>query len=265
MTDFDNQSIPPLDSEWLERFRTSIKEADGLVMCIDYDGTLAPIVEDPRDASMVSGNRQRLETLAKNPDITVAIVSGRSLWDLRQRVQITQIWYAGNHGLEVDDGNGREIMPEGRRAEPGLETALESLRETLSEVPNCYIEDKGLTATVHYRQVPESDVPTVVESVESVVETTTDLRCCQGKEIIEIRPDVSRGKDRVVDRLRSDQPEALLFFIGDDRSDEDGFSAIDGDGYGILVGDRVDSAASVRVANPKDVTRLLDWIADQKC
>lgn len=256
---------PPLvDASWLETVRERIEAADGLLLCLDFDGTLAPIVDDPTAATMAPGNRAVLERLSRTPDVRVALVSGRELADLRRRIDLDGVCYAGNHGLELDDGSGRTVVDGATGARPTLERTLEHLRAALTGVPGCRIEDKDFSITVHYRETPPDRVPFVLETVEDVLDSSPTLRASTGKQIREIRPDVPGGKGRALERFRAPHREDLPVFIGDDVTDEDGFRAVGDDGFGVLVGGRSDSAADVRVPNTGCVTMLLTWFA-QAC
>jgi len=258
----DAADAPPLlDRAWLTDLREHAERADGLVLALDFDGTLAPIVDGPDAASIDSTTRSLLAGLAAAPATTVAVVSGRSLRDLRERVGVDGITYFGNHGLEYDDGEGRSVTPAARDAQPTLERAVATLRERLADVPGCRVENKRLTATVHYRQTPAEQVSTVEETVETVADATDALRLTRGKAILEIRPDIPAGKDRAIEFLREKHPGAVPLFVGDDVTDEDAFRAVAGDGFGVLVGDRSDTAATVRVPDTDCVTVLLGWLA----
>jgi len=262
MDQLGDQTPPLLDGRWLERLQDRLSTASGLLLCLDFDGTLAPIVETPDDATMAAGNRHLLARLSEKPDATVAVVSGRSIADLRERVGVDGLCYAGNHGLEWDDGSGTDVAPAVRETRAELRDVIGRLRSCLSAVDGCTVEDKSLTATVHYRQVAADNLPTVVEATRTIVETTDGFECRPGKEILEIRPDIPDGKDRIVDRLRARHPDAVPLFVGDDITDEDGFRAVGEDGFGVLVGERTGTAASVRVPNPDGVTMVLAWLVD---
>jgi trehalose 6-phosphate phosphatase len=251
-------------SPW-PRLRERFADAPELLLCLDFDGTLAPIVPDPADAELLPGAREQLARLADEPSVTVAVVSGRSLADLRERVGVEGVVLAGNHGLELGDAGdaGDDIVdPDAAAEQAAVARAVATLRDALADVPGCEVEDKGLTATVHYRRTPDERVPEVREAVESTVAAAEGLRLTEGKEILEVRPDVPGGKDRAVRRLLERHPEALPVFVGDDVTDEDAFRALPPDGVAVLVGDREDTAATLRVGDPEGAVAFLRWVAD---
>lgn len=172
---------PRFDPDAVSGLREAIETASGLIVCLDFDGTLAPIVDDPDDAAIRPVNRRFLRALADAPAVTVAVVSGRSLDDLRARVAVEGALYAGNHGLEWAGPDGRTVAEAARDTRRVLRATVERLDARLSDVPGCTIEDKGLTATVHYRRVPASAVPRVRETTAAVVESADGLVCRPGK------------------------------------------------------------------------------------
>ena len=102
------KSVPPPIEDHVDRVQTTLERAPHVLCCLDFDGTLAPIVSDPSEARIRSETEPVLRTLVERPTVTVAIVSGRSVDDLRDRVDANAI-LVGNHGLELDrPGNGSE-------------------------------------------------------------------------------------------------------------------------------------------------------------
>ncbi|MDT5221211.1 MAG: alpha,alpha-trehalase, partial [Mycobacterium sp.] len=120
------------------------------VLFIDYDGTLSPIVSDPGAAALVDGAGKALESLAAQ--CPVAILSGRDLADIRTRVAIPGIWYAGSHGFELTEPDGTYHRNEAAAAAVGvLEHAAAELAERLAEIPGVRVEHKRFAVAVHYR------------------------------------------------------------------------------------------------------------------
>src|ERR1044072_8416294 len=138
---------------------------DRLAVFLDYDGTLTPIVSHPEDAWISESMRQTLRSLAGR--MPVAILSGRDLDDVRGRVHVDGIVYAGSHGFDIAGAGGvrREL---GAAYLPMLGAAEMELREALDEISGAQLERKHFSVAAHYRNVNENDVSRVALAVEAV-------------------------------------------------------------------------------------------------
>ncbi len=220
-------------------------------MFLDYDGTLAPIVPHPEDARMADGTRLALERLACNSKYTIALVSGRGLADLETRVGIPGIVYAGNHGLEIR-GCGLRFSIGGVDV---LRQVVQELRAGVRAIAGAEVEDKGLTASVHFRRVAPGDWP----AVERIVRGTapSGIAIHEGKMVFEIRPAVSWNKGSAVRWMveQLDLEGALLAYFGDDRTDEDAFAVLP-EGVTVRVGEG-ESLARWRMRDVEQVETFL--------
>jgi alpha,alpha-trehalase len=138
-----------------------------LAVFLDYDGTLTPIVRRPEDAELSNAMRQIIRRLAAI--CPLAIVSGRDLQDVRQRVGIGRMYYAGSHGFDIaSPGGKRQQHPEGTRRLSEIGRAEETLRKRLSSIDGCHVERKKFAVAVHYREAAHDDVPAVEDVVQAV-------------------------------------------------------------------------------------------------
>ncbi|MFC4438180.1 MULTISPECIES: trehalose-phosphatase [Natrialbaceae] len=252
----------PID-ELVPRLRTKLSGAAELLLCLDFDGTLAPIVEDPDEAEPTQAVTDALETVTPEPDVTTAVVSGRGLADVRQRVDGPRI-YAGNHGLELARDGSVAVHPVARKRAERIDAVCEALEVALEPVPNARIENKRLTATVHFRSVPSGAQPQVERLTYDAVDRFggDDLEVSTGKQILEIGPNIPWGKGNAVELIVADLPdEAVPVYIGDDVTDESAFQAVEPEGIGVRVGGDEPTAASGRVRSPEQVASLLEWFA----
>ncbi|SDQ16015.1 trehalose-phosphatase [Halopelagius longus] len=242
--------------EWLD-------DAEGLTLGLDFDGTLAPIGADPEETEIYPDSRKAVEELVDHPRIEVTVISGRELADVVERVGIDGIDYAGNHGLEMRIDGEKEVHPDAVTARSEIEDLCAEIRSEIDHVPGSFVEEKGVTASVHFRQTPEEYVEEVVAAVEELAaDSEEDIHVVSGKQIREIRPDVDWDKGRVVDRLDERAPDGWrTMYVGDDTTDEDAFRAVQPSGIGILVGDRPDTDADYRIENHEQVPSLLEWLA----
>ncbi|MFD1565775.1 trehalose-phosphatase [Haloarchaeobius amylolyticus] len=251
----------PLD-EQLPRIRTTVADASGLLVCLDFDGTLAPIVEDPDAARPIERNQDVVATLAETPSVTTAVISGRALSDVRERIDGPSI-YAGNHGLELAREGDVSVHPVAREHADRIERLCAILELALEPVPNCRIENKHLTGTVHFRSVPPATVPIVRQLTRDLAETFGGdvLELSPGKQILEIGPDLEWGKGDAVEVIAADEPpETTVIYVGDDVTDESAFRAVEPDGIGVRVGGDEPSSASARVDSPAAVADFLSWL-----
>lgn len=245
--------------------REGIRGATHLLVCLDFDGTLAPIVDEPDAAAITEENRAAVEALAAEPAITPAVVTGRALADIRERLPLA-ITYAGNHGLELFREGETAVHPIARKRIPLVDRICEALEVALESVPNCRVENKRLTGTVHVRSVPGPARERVYAITERVVDRLAGdaVETSRGKRIIEFSPSVDWGKGDAVGLLERSAPEgSAVVYLGDDVTDESAFREIEPDDVGIYVGRDGASVASCRVDSPPAVASVLSWLADR--
>jgi len=238
---------------------------DRLAVFLDYDGTLTPIVGHPEDAWLSESMRQTLRSLAGR--LPVAILTGRDLDDVRGRVLVDGIVYAGSHGFDIAGAGGvrREL---GAAYLPVLGAAEMELREALEEISGAQLERKHFSVAAHYRNVSEDDASLVAQAMDVVAAKHPELRRINGKKVYELLPDIDWNKGKAVlwllEMLELERGKAFPIFIGDDRTDEDAFSALEKRGAGILVSEEPKpTAASYCLKNPDEVECFLQKIADR--
>src|SRR5437763_9844197 len=125
-----------------------------LAVFLDYDGTLTAIVTDPKKALLSDSMRETLRALVMRA--SVAVLSGRDLDDVRKRVAIETIVYAGSHGFDIAGPRGLQRQ-EAREFLPALDVTEKELREKLDGIAGGMIERKCFSIAVHYRNVTEHD------------------------------------------------------------------------------------------------------------
>jgi trehalose 6-phosphate phosphatase len=238
------------------------------VLLLDFDGTLAPIVDRPELAAMPDGTRRALDRLMAMEGVTVAIVSGRGLGDVRERAAIAGIAYAGNHGMEIEGAGLHRIHPEAAAARPELEAVAAIIEPALEGIDGAFLEDKGLTLSIHYRLAPDH-AEEVREIVLEAAGGRPELEVFDGKMIVEVRPRVEWHKGRAVlfllDQMHPPKGAPVLY-LGDDRTDEDAFRALESRGpaaEGILIAEHPSpgSAATACLRDPAEVGALFAALA----
>ena len=231
----------------------------GLAIFLDYDGTLTPIVSRPDKAVLADSTRAILRTLAAK--MPVAILSGRELKDVRRRVAIDGIVYAGSHGFDIAGPRGLRRQ-EATEFLPVLDEAEKELRGKLAGIAGALIERKCFSIAAHYRNVNESDFPKMERVASEIAARHRELRRIDGKKVYELLPNIDWDKGKAVlwllEHLGLERPNARPIYIGDDRTDEDAFRALEQRGPGILVSEEPrPSAASYSLGNPSEVERFL--------
>ena len=228
---------------------------------IDYDGTLSPIVESPDKARLPDDIPPLLSRLRKN--VPLAVISGRRLEDLRKRVGLEDIIYAGNHGAEIFDGSRTVINQESSVNPELLKEFLDRLSSALSHIEGVVIENKGITASIHYRMVN----PKYMWELLSIFRKTAKnfegaFRVTYGRKVIEIRPGNAWNKGNAVSWILENMGrESLPVYIGDDTTDEDAYRIIKGKGISISIGKSPE--ADYYLKNQNEVKGFIEWLLEQ--
>lgn len=239
------------------------------VLFLDYDGTLTPIVDRPEDATLAGEVRGLLQTLART--CIVAIVSGRDLEDVRSRVGLDSVHYAGSHGFDLQGpGNLGTKHEAAGTFLPALDRAEQALRDRLAAVSGAQVERKRFAIAVHYRRVGPQDVEAVEQAVDAIRAIHPELRKATGKKIFELQPDIDWNKGRAVLWLLEEfglfGDAALPIYIGDDVTDEDAFRALAGRGIGIVVADGGrPTAARYSLRDTDEVRAFLSALSARLC
>jgi trehalose 6-phosphate phosphatase len=256
--------MPPSALPLLDTIRTARATTGMMLLGLDFDGTLAPIVPNPYDAALPGHVRPLLDALVARTDTRVALVSGRGLQDLRRRVGVPTAWYAGNHGLEIDGPGVRRVHEAAREASSRLPEIVTLLHERFAGRSDVIIEDKGLTVSVHYRVITDEGRSAEVRRiVHDCCRDVPRIRATDGRKVVEVGPDVDWHKGSAFGFLRNSiiAPEsgAPVLFLGDDRTDEDAFHELGDDGWSIVVGDppRADTVARAALASTAEVADFL--------
>jgi trehalose 6-phosphate phosphatase len=256
----------PLLPDGLAEVREQVREAPHLSVFLDFDGTVTPIVDDPADAHLETGMKALLEALAGRDNTLLAFISGRSLADLKQRVGIPNLVYAGNHGLEISGGGLNFVEPAAMAKRELLKHLLDALEGSLRHVRGAWVEDKTLTASVHYRQAAARDERAIANIVHAALAHHSAIfQLNEGKKVFEIVPRTKWHKGAAVCWInaRLAGPGVASIYIGDDRTDEDAFALLPGE-ITIRVGHSEDTAARYHVEDPGQVRVFLEWLNENR-
>jgi len=247
-----------------------IREAEHILLLIDYDGTLTPIVKRPELAPLSPGVKERLRELAGNPRLTLAIISGRALGDLQERVGVKDITYVGNHGLEIEGPGVNFVNPAARQAVPLLYSLWQDIDKAITGINGARIDNKGLTLCLHYRLVDEPQLDELNHIFNEIVKTplaTGQIKITPSKKAYDIRPAVDWDKGKAIEFIAqkiTGDVKPLMLFLGDDITDYDGFRIVDKNGgISIFVGAPSSKAlAQYFLHSPRDVYQFLGMLRE---
>jgi alpha,alpha-trehalase len=235
------------------------------VILLDFDGTLAPIVDRPEEARISESMRQVVERLAEHHP--VAVISGRELADVEKRVGLANIAYSGSHGFEIQKPAHSSVTFD--RADEFLDLvgrAESRLEAQIGDEQGVQLERKRYGMAVHYRRADEESTAETKSAVDEVLSEFDGLTATRGKNVFDVRPDVEWDKGDAVEWLLENlyAPDARPIFLGDDTTDEDAFEALRDEGVGIKVGDDgAETAARYRLRNPSVVETFLERLAER--
>src|SRR6185312_8037620 len=261
---------------WQELLEPLRAEPSRTAILTDFDGTLAPIVERAEDAALPGDAREVLETLIGRYAL-VGAVSGRRAADVRARVGLDGIAYAGNHGLELMMPGEGEPSPDpsldGREGDAaGFVATVEPER---FDGAGLRVEDKGPIQAIHWRGAPDDALAEATAREIAVEAGRAGLEPRFGRKVLELRPVGGGGKDAAVASLLAGDGLDRVVFAGDDRTDVDAFrrlgelreagELVAAVRVGILSAEgppEIAEEADITVEDPAGWLAILTWLAE---
>ena len=215
---------------------------------LDVDGVLAPIVPRPEDARVPDETRHELRRLDERYAL-LACITGRASQDAERVVGVPGLVYVGNHGLEL---------------EADAPVWAERLASFLAELEWPRIENKGLTASLHYRDHPDETAARAELEEVAADAPAAGFVARFGRRVLEILPPLQANKGTAVRRLLDQHSLRRALYAGDDTTDLDGFHALDGLDVAVRVAvvsregpQQLHESADLTVSGPAELLGIL--------
>ncbi|MEA2022617.1 MAG: trehalose-phosphatase [Candidatus Caldatribacteriota bacterium] len=243
-----------------------MKRKEKPVFFFDYDGTLTPIVQRPSLAKLASSMKNILLQLSKKYHL--ALISGREREDLIDQVGIPDIFYAGNHGLDINGPGISMTFPLVKKYLPIIENISHHLDQALSSIPGVILEKKKMSVAIHYRMVSIEDLPELKSILKNSLKgKLKHIRILKGKKVFEFLPNIGWNKGKAIiwmmNIMKLSWSDHRVFFLGDDTTDEDAFRILRTRGTGILIAEKARiSAADYRLSSPEEVKNWMQCFLD---
>src|SRR3990170_2096788 len=212
-----------------------LKAREKTILLTDFDGTLTPIRKHPDLAALSEEIRQTLIKFTQDKAIFLGIITWRSLKQIKKLVNIQDVLYVANHGIELEGPGIRSTCPEAKKARSTLWHIYMKLFKSLRHIEGIYVEDKGLSVSLHYRAVKKrGDANEVSRTLHAITKPFLDrkmLSLSTGKMVYEIRPPVEWNKASTIQWLLAHyfpgefSEDALLIYLGDDKADIEVFDS----------------------------------------
>jgi trehalose 6-phosphate phosphatase len=238
----------------------------GLILALDYDGTLAEITAEPDRAFPYGDSRDSLiRIISEGRKILPAVITGRPLEAVRRLLGISRgLFFSGVHGLQFAEPDGTtRFSSEALACASGVEKVRQWLRRNVPDNRGFRIEDKGVTVGLHYRlAAPDEAERLAGELRRFVVTNTPTLKLMQLKMLLEAMPRVASKGHAIATLKQFAPPGCVIAYFGDDRTDEDAFAALALGDIGVLVGPQRETLARYRLSDPAAVADELRHLAD---
>ncbi|STY29637.1 beta-phosphoglucomutase [Legionella wadsworthii] len=265
-----NNKINILESAFnaLPLISNLIKNDNELIIFLDYDGTLTPIVDHPEYALLPPLMFQCLSELSRK--YRTVIISGRKLDNLKRLINVPNIFYSGNHGLEFEGPEHSKMFYQmGHEFVDDLQSIFTILSQELASIEGCVIENKKFSLSIHYRMVEEASHEFISNKIDEYLTNFPNLSRHYGKKVFEIRPNIQWNKgiaaENILNQLKTMKNNLIPIYIGDDVTDEDAFKQLSFKGINIKVTSEFHKThASYFLKSPKKVLQFLNYLNNFK-
>ncbi|PTR29029.1 trehalose 6-phosphatase [Rhodococcus sp. OK519] len=244
----------------LRRALSTVARTPRLLVASDYDGTMAPIVNDPENAYPHAESVRALRALAGLAATTAAVISGRALKDLATLSRLpAEVQLVGSHGSEFDIGFVHAIDANARKL---LSEVTSELSRIADLYPGVTVETKPASTALHVRNASPEAGAKALAAVHAEAALWTGVEVTEGKSVVELAV-IATDKGNALDILRHQEGATAAVFFGDDVTDEKAFGRLQGPDLGIKVGEG-DTLAAYRVDSTEDVAAALAFLLEER-
>ena len=250
-----------------------VEDMTSFAILLDFDGTLSPLVSHPMLSEIPTDTKETLQKLRETPGVQIAMISGRPVPELMDKVGIPDICYSGSHGnvIRFAEGHVHE-----NHVDPSLQIIRNKIEKELLKnelFTGVWVEDKGYTLTIHFNQAERSDVDLERQTI-LFLDTMARARggeqftIMPGHKSVEVKGQGTKNKGFAVTKILTEwqfwgslTENYGAMYIGDDTTDEDAFRALKRTGITIRVGrSSINTEADYHLPDVLHVKRLLKWI-----
>lgn len=250
----------------IDKVLEELKKSPIKILMLDFDGTLSPIADSPKQSKLSHKNKTLLTKISKKRNIYIVIISGRSLKDIKKKVGLKNITYAGNHGLEGDVLGEEYLYPVPKKIYTTIKEIYKKLKNINNEFPGSLIENKKLSLSFHYRNVEHKSTNQFKLKVNNLLRPFIKdklIYVLPDKKVFDIFPNVKCNKGTfarlILNKIhKKTNTKPAVMYIGDDITDEIAFKALK-DQITIKVG-KAKTKAKYKITNTKDVAEFLRQI-----
>lgn len=240
----------------LAKLYAQFRKFEHLLLFLDFDGTLVSLQKAHQQSTLSKNRKNLLSQLVQEKKFQVILISGRPVEFLKSRIGLRNLFYVGNHGLEISGPQFKFQMAN----QSGWKRRITKLTRDLSGMvkshPGVTVEPKGLSVALHYRGLSPARAKLFHKLVRKFKENLPPFtKLISGKKVYEFRPNTRDNKGTAVKRILKRFKSAQVFplYAGDDLTDEAGFKAVNPRGYSIRVGFKKNSQARYYLKNHKEV------------
>ncbi len=239
---------------------------EGVLLMLDFDGTLVPIVDDPADCYLSPEVRRYLSMICHTKGFAVAVISGRSLSDIKKRVSVEGLYYSGSHGLEISGPAFDFVHPDAVRIKPVMDRLRKLITRNMGRIEGFTIEKKPFSFSCHYRMMEKRNVGKTTKKLIALLSqdsTHEHITVMRGKKVIEAIPRIDWSKGNAVqvimDYLRH---KFMPIYVGDDTTDEFAFRVLNDVGLTVRICRSKKSSARYYLREQKEIVPFLAYVYD---